>query len=415
MADTVPVPPAPVLPLLPFQRDVIEYLRSEEAELWRWYSSTSFLEEHATNVRLDLLKSCYRLERDAHPDVYAVVDEARERLGLSVPVTVYQSQMAIALNASLAYVPGEAHIVLEGPVTSTLTRDELRAALAHELTHYLIWQYENGDLLVADQLVSAMASHPRAEASHVETARLFRLYLEIHADRGSVAAGADPMVAIGSLVKIQTGLADAQGESYLRQADEIFAADEDVTTEQLTHPESFIRARALKLWSEKGDTANESIARMIEGRLDLGRLSLLGQKRLSALTRALLVRLLQPGWMRSEARVAHARLFFPDLDVEREAETAPLPRGEDLEAADETVRRYLAYVLLDLATVDREGDDVALAAALRMAEELGLGSIFVGIAASELDLSKRALTRLKKDAAQLVAAAEGAGPEGPAK
>jgi hypothetical protein len=222
------------------------------------------------------------------------------------------------------------------------------------------------------------------------------------------------MVAIGSLVKIQTGLADAQGESYLRQADEIFAAEEDVTTEQLTHPESFIRARALKLWSERGDAANESIARMIESRLDLGRLSLLGQRRLSALTRALLVRLLQPGWMRSEARVAHARLFFPDLDVEREGETSPLPRAEDLEVADETVRRYLAYVLLDLATVDREGDDVALAAALRLAEELGVGSIFTGIAGSELDLSKRALTRLKKDAAQMIAAAEAAGPEGPA-
>jgi hypothetical protein len=406
--------PAPTLALLPFQRDLIAYLRSEEPELWRWYSSTTFLDEYATNVRLGLLKSCYRLERDAHPDVYGLVDEVRASLGITAAVTVYQSQTAVALNAWLAYLPGEAHVVLEGPVTATLTRDELRAALAHELTHYLIWQFENGDLLVADQMISAMASHPRAEASHVETARLFRLYLEIHADRGSVVAGADPMVAIGSLVKVQTGLADAQGESYLRQAEEIFAAATEVKTEELTHPESFIRARALKLWSDSGDAANEAIASMIESRLDLARLGLPGQKRLSAMTRGVLARLLRPGWLRTDARLAHARLFFSDLDPEREAETAVLPSVEELAAAHETVRRYLSYVLLDMATVDRESEDAPLAASLRMAEELGLGALFPEIAATELELSKRALTRLRKDAAQMVAAAEKAGTEGPA-
>jgi len=53
-------------------------------------------------------------------------------------------------------------------------------------------------------------------------------------------------VAISSLIKVQTGLVDAQAESYLKQSEEIFGQAE-IKTEGLTRPESFIRARALKL------------------------------------------------------------------------------------------------------------------------------------------------------------------------
>jgi hypothetical protein len=284
---------------------------------------------------------------------------------------------------------------------------ELRAIVAHELTHYLLWERREGELLVADQMLSAMASHPRAEPSHLESARLFRLYLEVHCDRAALAICADPLVAISSLIKVQTGLVDAQAESYLRQSDEIFGQAE-IKTEGLTHPETFIRARALKLWADRGADANAEIARMIEGALELGRLSLVGQHRLASLTRRLLVRYLEPTWLRTEPILAHARLFFPDLDPGApEAPVGPEARSlkVELAAATESVRKYVGYVLLDLATVDGSLEQAPLAAALRLSEDLEIADDFLTLAGEELELAKRALTRLKKDSAKIVAGA----------
>jgi len=378
----------------------VEHLKETEREHWAWFSSTAFLQQHGEDVRLELLKSCYRFEPAEHQALYEMVAEVGANLGIKAPVTVYQSQGAQTLNAYLAYVPGEAHVVLEGPLQGILSSDELRATLAHELTHYLLWERQGGELLVADQMLSAMANHPRAASSHIETARLFRLYSEVHADRGTLAVGSDPLPAISALIKVQTGLAEVSAESYLRQSDEIFSKEE-VKAEELTHPEAFIRARALSLWASQGQAADPEIAKMIEGPLDASRLTLLGQKALSETTRRVLACFLKPRWLQTQARLAHARLFFPDLDPGKE--------GDDLEHLREglgrvraSVHEYLSYVLLDLCTVDRQGDDAALAAGLKMADSLGFAETFLKIAGDELDLSKRARARLKKDAGELV-------------
>lgn len=392
-----------VLLPLPFHREIVAWLQANEREQWSWFSSTEFLAEHSATTRLDLLKSCYRFERTDHGDLYALVENVRDRLGVVAPVTLYQAQAAQGMNASLCYVPGEAHLVLEGPLRSTLSEDELRTIVAHELMHYLLWSRGEGALLVADQMLAAMAGHSRGEPSHVETARLFRLYLEIHCDRAALAVCPDPLVGISALVKVQTGLADAQGESYLRQSEEIFGAAE-VKTEGLTHPESFVRARALKLWADRGATAEEEISRMVEGPLDLGALSLLGQERLTRLTRRLLQEFFAADWLRTEALVAHARLFFPDLEpAGRVAEPDPSSPLPSLGAATttESTRKYLAFVLLDLATVDRSLEQQPLAAALRLATALAIEDEFLSVAAEELSLSKRTLGKLRKDAARL--------------
>lgn len=389
---------------LPYHRDTVAYLKEREADLWSWFSSTGFLDEHAKSVRLELLKNAYRFDRAEHGDLYAAVDEVTGRLGLAAPVIVYQAQNAPAMNAYLAYIPGEAHVVFEGPVRDTLNDDELRATLAHELTHYLLWEKDGRELLIADQALAAMANHPRAEPSHIESARLFRLYLEVHADRGALAVLRDPLAAVASLVKVQTGLADVSAESYLRQAEEIFSQTE-VKTEELTHPESYIRARALQLWAGQGEAADAEVARMIEGPLDLGRLTLLGQVRLTALTRRVLARFLKPAWLRTTARLAHARLFFPDLDPDADAGELEMP-----EPAAPSIADYLGYLLLDMASADHADDEAVLAAALQAAEELGATAPFLKGAADDLGVSKRAIARLKKNAADIVAGAANAAP-----
>lgn len=398
-----------ILDPLPYHRDVVDYLKTQEAELWKWFSSTAFLDEYAATTRLELLKSCYRFDPRDHADLYGLVGEVRERLGLEVPVTLYQSQNATSMNAALCYVPKEAHLVLEGPIRATLSVDELRAIIAHELTHYLLWERQDGQLLVADQMLNAMSNHSRAEPSHLETARLFRLYLEVHCDRAALAVCPDPLLAISSLIKVQTGLVDAQAESYLKQSDEIFGQAE-IKTEGLTHPESFIRARALKLWADQGEAAHSEIARMIEGVADLGRLSLLGQQRIGELTRGVLAQFLEPKWLRTDAIVAHARLFFPDLDLDARPLVDPRALRESLGGVGDSVRKYACYVLLDLATVDRSLEQAPLAAAFRLGEELGVGDAFLTLAGAELDLPKRSLARLKKDSVQIVAEAAAARP-----
>ena len=68
----------------------------------------------------------------------------KSRLELNIPLTIYQAQQSSQLNAALYYIPGEAHIVLSGPIISLLNDIELRSVLGHELAHYHLWQQENG-------------------------------------------------------------------------------------------------------------------------------------------------------------------------------------------------------------------------------------------------------------------------------
>jgi hypothetical protein len=393
---------APARPLedalltLPYHQAVIDHLKASERDLWSWFASPAFRERHDEDARLELLKTCYRFDRTEHADLYAVVAEVCGLLGIAAPVTVYQSQNATVLNAFLVFTPEEAHVVFEGPLRARLTAAELRTVIAHELTHYLLWSREGGDLLVAEQMLAAMANQSSATPSHVETWRILRLYLEVHADRGTLAVGRDPLPAISGLLKVQTGLEDVSATAYLRQADEIFSK-ETVNTAELTHPEAFIRARALSLWAERGQGANAEVARMIEGPLDLGTLTLLGQKRLAILTRKVLGAYLQPQDLRTDGRLAHARLFFPDLALD-DAKTEVDDVSAEAEAAAPSVRDYFSYVLLDLATADRQ-DESALPRAYRMASSLGLEEAFARISGDELKLSKRARAKLKKDAA----------------
>lgn len=397
---------------LGYHQQTLDYLKSAERELWAWFSSTATQDDAAKHARLEVLKSCYRFERADTAELYSVCDEVAAALGVTAPVTLYQSQTPDRTNLLLAYVPNEAHVVFEGNVRATLTDDELRAALAHELTHFAYWQEADGEMRIADQMLAAMALHPAATPSHVESARLFRLYTEIHADRGALAASGNALTAISALIKIATGATDVNAESYLRQAAELFDEQKEVRTDELTHPEAYIRAWALNRWANEQPGADADIRRIIEGRLDTERLTLVGQYRLTAITRRLLEAFFEPRWLRTDALVAHARLFFTDFSPGAPTFHAqPRPLSEELGDAAESVQRYACYVLLDLATVDGQLEDAPLAAALRLADEAGVGERFLTLAREELDLTKRAVTRLKKEAASIVAKAAAAAEE----
>ena len=390
---------------LPYHNELRDYLKSEERELWNWFSSAKAKADYTENLRLELLKSTYRLDAEGHPELYQSLEEAKVRLQLDIPVTLYQAQNSPQLNATLFFIPGQGHIVFSGPMFTLLNAAEIRSVIGHELAHYRLWEREGGEFHITDRLIHAVAHDPRASASHGQTARRHQLYTEIFADRGSLRVTGEANPVVASLVKIETGLAQVSAASYLKQAEEIFSKG-DVATEGVSHPEAFIRARALDLWQRQPNGVAEQISAMIEGKAALDELDLIGQRRLTAATRQLLEYLLRPKWFQTPATLGHAKLFFSDF----RAPNGNTPVScEGLKFTDPKLREYLCYVLLDFAKADPELDEMPLAAALELSRQLDLDAQFEKLAARELKLRVRDVRRIKETAAELLAKAEADG------
>lgn len=383
---------------------IVNHLKSEETSLWNWFASSGKRDEEAEAVRLDLLKSTYRLEPASQTKLYELANAVRDRMQLNCQVTLYQAQTGNTLNAALAYLPGEAHVIFTGPVASVLAESELRAVVAHELAHYLLFADQQGDFLVACDLLRALANDPASRFSASESARLFNLWTEIYADRWACHVSEDVLATIAALIKVETGLTEVSAEGYLRQADEIFTKS-NVQTDHISHPEPYIRARALRLWAQQGEGARSEIERMIEGGLNLHRLDLLAQKRAALLTRHLLQKLLESKWFRTETVIAHAQRFFPDFTADAECGNGDSIK-DDLHRGDPSLRDYVCYLMLDFVTVDRDLGDVALSAAIVLARSLGIDERFAELAQKELTLGKKAYAKIDKAAESLLARTE---------
>lgn len=185
--------PAPVLGALramPYHEEIVALLRAGEPEAWAWAGSAAARSDRADEVRAFLLQHTYRLDADAHPKLHACCEAAAGRLGVTAPVTLYQGSDPHA-NASLLYLPGEAHIVFNGSLLERLAGAELEAVCGHELSHYLLYERDGGAWFTASRLLAMAQDDSRSDASLLETARLFSLYTEAFADRGgAVACGA---------------------------------------------------------------------------------------------------------------------------------------------------------------------------------------------------------------------------------
>ena len=232
----------------------------------------------------------------------------------------------------------------------------------------------------------------------------YGLWTEIYADRWAYHLCGELTSAIAALIKIETGLNAVSAESYLRQADEILSKSSAVTT-GVSHPESYIRARALRLWTEQGNDAQIEIERMIEGGLNLHRLDFLGQARAADLTLQFLQTLLSPRWYQTEAVVAHAKRFFADFAFERGAINNTSLKSE-LDRGDSSLRDYFCYLMLDFATVDRDLGDVALSACIVLARRLDIDKRFAELAQKELTMGKKAFAKIDKEAEAILAKTE---------
>jgi hypothetical protein len=404
--DTVSLPVAGNVAIpepLPYQRELLAFVQEHERELWDWFASNRVRREHAENVRLELLKSTYRLDRATHESLYGIADQVLRRLGVTAPITLYQAQAVFGPNASLAYIPQEVHIVFYGNAQELLAETELKAVFGHELGHFLLLEGWDGNYMVLGEMLTAMSNDANAGVAHMESARLFGLYTEIFCDRLARDVTEDLNASVSSLVKLQTGLMNVSAEHYLQQAEEILSAGK-VRTEGLQHPEAFIRVRALQLYQEKDERLDRAVAELIEGEPALTRLDLLAQQRISARTRQLVDGIFAEQWMRSDAALAHARLFFDGYEPPPDGIGAG-PQTEELSASESSLRDYYCYILLDFVAIDGERTEPALAWAIEMAERLGLQERLCELAAKELRIGKKTLQMILNTRRDLISAA----------
>lgn len=380
---------------LPYHRQVRDYFR-QQTKTWDYFALAKNKEEQLNEFKTELLKNTYKFDPVADQGIYSKIDLAKNKLGLiELPVTVYQAQYTEELNAAIVYLNREAHIVFSGPVITLLTEEELLAVLAHELTHIKLYSLLDGELEIADRIITAIANNHSSEAAYYETARLFRLYTEIFCDRGALLVTGNYEPVITSLVKMSTGLHQVQAETYLRQADEIFAADAKTRSAGVSHPENFIRAKALQLWHNQADEAEKTVGNMVEHTIELDRLDIFQQQEMAILTRRFLQLFLKPRWIQTTLVIGLARQYFADFTWD-EAAVLDASFIEKLTGLHSSIKDYLAYVLFDFVMADPSLEQVPAGWAFQFAEDAQLKEQLDAIVRKEGKLSEKKLQQHKQ-------------------
>lgn len=378
---------------LPYHLQSTAYFKTQQ-EVWRFFADSSYKSDQLAAFKIELLKNSYKFEEQIEPGLYEKVQTAKAGLGLTLPVIIYQTENTQDTNASIVYINEEAHILFSGKLIQLLNEEELLAVIAHELSHVQLYTQQNGEVEITDRVISAIAGHQNSLPAQYETARLFKLYTELFCDRGAYTVTGDYKPIISSLIKISTGLQMVNADSYIKQAEEIFAAEANYRTMGLTHPENFIRARAIWLWHEKGPDAEPAIQKMIEGSTGLDELDIFRQQQMASLTRQLIDLLLHPEWMRTANTTALATQYFSGWQQKESSAISRL--GDTIETLHPNLQDYLGYVLYDLATADKALEDVPLGYAFFLADGLRLTRSFEQAVKKEQKLTDKKIAGLKK-------------------
>lgn len=387
---------------LQYHRKLSDLLEQNEKELWDWFSSDKFTSDAYEAQRLYLLKNSYRLETETHAKLYFQAESVATRLGLDIPVTLYQSMKSDARNAGLIFQPDAIHILFSGDLFKTLTDKELEFILGHEMAHHLHNTRQKNRFGTADRLLDWICGEPGAAAAHGHSFRLSRLYQEIFSDRIGLYASNDLDASISALVRVTTGLENISPKAYLKQADEALASSHkdgvQVGSEEWSHPETFIRVRALADWSEAPEMADDKLVSLVEGDNVLEQLDLLSQERMSGLTRDIILYFLRYPWDNQETLIAHAQGFFVDIekDLKRPATEDRNNMFDAVKSLPNSLKEFVAYLLMDFATVDTDLEDTPLIEAVHLADKFEIKDIFEAALKQDLKLSKSNIAALRK-------------------
>jgi len=393
------MPPPPFT--LDYHVKLSSLLEKNEPELWNWFAGDSFTTEAYEAQRLYLLKNSYRLEDEAHAELYDQAQKVANHLQIELPLTLYQAMNSDLRNAGLIFQPDGIHILFSGDLFTTLSEQELTFILGHEMAHHLHQTRENSKFGTTDRLLDWICGEPGSAAAHSHSFRLSRLYQEIFSDRVGLYASQDLEASITALVRVTSGLQNVSAKAYLKQADEAISASlkdgVQIGSEGWSHPETFIRVRALADWHDDPETANEKLVKLVEGDQALETLDLLDQDRISTLTQDVISLFLKYPWQDKETLVAHAQGFF--INIESHIKKTKISEAEIIESVKslpKSLKEFFTYVLIDFATVDTDLEDRPLIEAAHFADRLDITDAFDAALKQDLKLSKANIAALRK-------------------
>ncbi|MDH3298982.1 MAG: hypothetical protein OES24_00575 [Acidimicrobiia bacterium] len=387
------------LPTPTYHTELRDFLTATEPELWRWFAESKQLSARSDDeAELELLKSAIRLDGGVHDVLVAHATLLRDAFAITEPVALYQELGSSERNAHVFRLNGQVNVVFGGDLLELLEPSEQQVILAHELAHIALWRRSDRDFEVLDQMIHRLASDPGADDTVIETARRLRLHTEVWADAAAVAVLDDLETSVAAMVKVGSGLRHVDPAAYLRQAEDILALDSRATT-AWTHPELHIRVACLAACQVAGQrhAVEGVLATLINGPDDLDRLDLLGQRRLRTLAARVLAT--ATGSSASDT-VTDYLAHYVDLAADRAdgaEEGKPVGNGELAELSP-SVRWFAASLLVDLALVDDEVDDLAdLRAMSAEAERQGVAEEFDKILARATEQTRSEVAALRAD------------------
>jgi len=380
-----------------YHKDLTNHFKDQK-KTWDWFSSSKVQQSQREEYKKLLLKNTYRLSRDSEKEIYELVDKANSVLNISKEITLYQELDTMQTNARVSYTDTEIHIVLSGSLIKQLNQEELLAVLAHELSHVLFYETENGDFETTDRIISSIANDPRSSSTEIETARLYRLYIELYCDRGAYQVLKNLEVVIQALVKVSTGLEHVSAINYLKQAHEIFKTDNHGSVGQ-THPETFIRAIALEYWTQAKPEID--ITKLIDNQWGINRMDIFKKKKINEDTRSYLQVITKPKWIRTELVHSLCRQFFPDFNY---SDTIVIDNDLKLiiSTSDDTINEYFAYILMDFCYADSSLETAPLGHCFQIAEEMSFQKNFKQILKKETKTTTKELDKLIKQGVEEV-------------
>ena len=390
----------PMLHIHPYLTKIRDHFK-EQSKIWEFFSTRTSNQGEYDDFNNVLLKNAYRMNPDSEPDVYAKLDEVKTKLEITIPITLYQLQNSSDINAFISFQQQEAYLVFSGPILKLLQGAELTALISHELSHIKLFTIDNGDYHITNRIITSIANDARSESVFLETARYFRLYTEIFCDLGALIVTGSEEIAQTSLIKIHTGLEQVSAPNYLQQAKEIFLNDSELKSEGDTHPENFIRVLALHLHNSSPEISDSEISKLVEFRYDMDRLDIFRQEKLAIHTKYLLKEFVAARWMQTDAILAMCSQYFSDFHSQIKNEWQ-----WEANMFNENVREYFSYILLDVAMVDPQMENVPLGRALNFSEQFGFKKEFNSILKKEYKLSDKRLRELQTAAIESVSKLE---------
>ncbi|MFG0286141.1 MAG: M48 family metallopeptidase [Phycisphaerales bacterium JB039] len=201
------------------------------------------------------------------PRLFGILEELCQRLSFDEPVHLYvMPGPQINAGALARLQDDDAHIIsMTSAMVTSMTDDELRFALGHELGHLGL---RHAGVMIAYQLLARSEDESENGSSkHKSRPQMLERRLdkwnrlaEFSADRiGLLACAGRLDVAVSAFFKMASGLGPEHLRfdlsAFLEQLEEIQHLDRKEVLARFSHPATPVRARALQLFSEAGASA----------------------------------------------------------------------------------------------------------------------------------------------------------------